>query len=274
MSLKPLIDNFAVMNPMINQDQTIKKPDQNLGGHRLTVKNEPDFALIGYCRDHIDNASLGIQPDNRCLFFRGKSFGVIGFVVYSCLITPMDLSLFLFCSGCYLRIACFKLLFQLFRTLLICSFSRFLWSETPSFETIANSSQRQIHLIVLLDCHSHRIADPEGKRRLKLIRRQTIALFSKKISNSDMTDLMSVSTEICGKCAKALCDPQKERFGIAHGAAAFDKIFSVSNRDRSFSLSDFLPAPTRRIRPSGKRDSPDNSFIPEIMPLRDIPVIS
>jgi hypothetical protein len=94
--LKPLSHDLTMMHPMIIQDQedlplnihdqARKKLQQHLGRHRLAIQHKPNFALIGYSRDHIYTASLGVEFNNWSFSFGSITSGVESFIVYACFI--------------------------------------------------------------------------------------------------------------------------------------------------------------------------------------------
>jgi hypothetical protein len=96
MGLKPFGCDFAMMNSVIIQDQkdlpfnihnqTGKKFQQYLGCHCLSIQHKPNFSLIGYSRDHIDTAFLGVEFNDWSFSLRSIASGVEGFVVYACFI--------------------------------------------------------------------------------------------------------------------------------------------------------------------------------------------
>ena len=100
-------------------DQSCQEPHQYFRGHRLPIKHEADFSLVGYRRNHICAASPCAETNNRCFFYWDKASGVICLIVYARLIAPVNLCFFLLCFGGYLRVTFVKPFPQLFRVLFI-----------------------------------------------------------------------------------------------------------------------------------------------------------
>ena len=127
--LQPLLNVFAMMNTKIIQNQKDLAPgilgqadhelDQEFGIHSILVHHEPHLASVGDGRDHTDMALFGHHPDYLSLSLRGKTPDSVGARLNPRLITPVNLSLFLFRPGENDRIIRIQRLLHRLRTLLV-----------------------------------------------------------------------------------------------------------------------------------------------------------
>jgi len=178
--LQPLFNGFAMMNTKIIQnqknlvpgilDQTGHKLDQKLGIHGFLVHHETHLAAVGNGRYHADVALFGYHPDYWGLSLWGKASDSVGARLNTCLITPVNLSLFLFSARENNRIIPIQPFLYRLRTLLIGALDRLLRSKSPTLEIFSNCPDWHLDVKQLPDQQLHGIPRPQSKRKLQLIR--------------------------------------------------------------------------------------------------------
>lgn len=179
MLLQPRLNELAVVDFEIIQnkdyllvnilDQSGHELDEDSRGHVFSVQHESDLAVIGDCRHHINPAFLGAESNDRRLTLERKSLSIVGGILDTCFVSPVDFSLFFLGFGGNCRIFFVESSLYFFTILLVSSFHRFLWSKTPPFKVIGDGPHGQDNSKLLFDGKMHCIAGPQSKGQFQLI---------------------------------------------------------------------------------------------------------
>lgn len=107
--------------------------------HGFSIQHESDFAGIGDRGDHVDAAFLSAESNHRWCSFGGESLGIVGGVLNTRLISPVDHGFLMFGSNVNLRIFHVQPGLDLFGVLLVGSLHRLLRSESPPLRIVGDS---------------------------------------------------------------------------------------------------------------------------------------